>query len=304
MFIVKYRKFILSLTLVIVLVALGAMATLGFKLGIDFTGGSVLQVTYNQPRPDFETTKKSVEALNLGNTVVQPAGDKDVIVRMATSSEAAHQMLLSTLSSNGVNSLSEKKFDSIGPTIGAELRNKSFGAITLVILLIVLYITFAFRKVSFPVSSWKYGLAAVIALLHDVIVPTGFYVIYNHYVGGEIDVLFVTAILTIVGFSVHDTIVVFDRIRENLRIGSSKTDFKDTVGISLNQTFGRSINTSLSVILVLLVLLFAGGESTKNFALLLTVGIFFGTYSSIFLASPLLILIKESQDKKQLAKGK
>lgn len=298
MFIVIYRKFILLFTLAIVLVAVAAMFTFGFKLGIDFTGGSVLQVTYTDVRPEFEVVKKSVDTLGFQSATVQPAGDKDVIVRTESLSEPQRQALVAALSSNGATPIIEKKFDSIGPTIGEELRNKSLGAIVLVILLIVLYITFAFRKVSFPVSSWKYGLAAVIALLHDVIVPTGFYVIYNHYVGGEIDVLFVTAILTIVGFSVHDTIVVFDRIRENLKTGSSKTEFTDTVGKSLNQTFGRSINTSLSVILVLLVLLFAGGESTKNFSLLLTVGIFIGTYSSIFLASPLLILIKEMQDKK------
>jgi len=207
--------------------------------------------------------------------------------------------LLSALSLGNTVQLTQNKFDSIGPVIGKELRTKSIWAMILVILLIVLYITFAFRKVSYPVSSWKYGLAAVIALLHDVIIPTGFFTIYNHYVGGDIDVLFVTAILTILGFSVHDTIVVFDRIRENLRIGNSRTDFTETVGKSINQTFARSINTSLSVILVLLVMLFFGGDSTKNFSLLLVVGIFFGTYSSIFLASPLLLLVKSMQDKKQ-----
>lgn len=300
MFIVKYRKFFLGLSLLLVLLSIAAVAKFGLKLGIDFTGGSVMQVTYDQGRPDFETVKKSVEDLGLNSTTVQPAGETDIIVRTESLSEPQRLALLGALSSNGTVQVTQKKFDSIGPTIGRELRTKSLWSILLVILLIVLYITFAFRKVSYPVSSWKYGLAAVIALLHDVIIPTGFYVVYNHYVGGEIDVLFVTALLTILGFSVHDTIVVFDRIRENLKTGSAKTDFKDTVGMSLNQTFGRSINTSLSVILVLLVLLFAGGESTKNFALLLTVGIFFGTYSSIFLASPLLILIKETQDKKQL----
>ncbi|MFA6006713.1 MAG: protein translocase subunit SecF [Candidatus Paceibacterota bacterium] len=303
MYIVKYRKFFLGLSLLFVVLSFGAIAKFGLKLGIDFTGGSVLQVAYDQVRPDIETVKKSVEALNLGAATVQEAGDKDVIVRTRSLAEPERQSLIKALSDNGTIQMTEKKFDSIGPTIGAELRTKSLWSVLLVILLIVLYITFAFRKVSYPVSSWKYGLAAVVALLHDVIVPTGFFVVFNHYVSGEIDVLYVTAILTIVGFSVHDTIVVFDRIRENLRTGSPKTEFTETVGKSLNQTFGRSINTSLSVILVLLVLLFAGGESTKNFALLLTVGIFFGTYSSIFLASPLLILIKEMQDKK-LAKGK
>lgn len=302
MFIVTYRKFFLSLSSLLVLLSVAAIFRFGMKPGIDFTGGSVLQVEY-EVRPDVEQLKQAVENLNFGSALVQPAGEKDLIVRTKSLSEAERQALLATLSSGGTVPMTQKKFDSIGPTVGKELRTKSVWAISLVIILIVLYVTFAFRKVSYPVSSWKYGLATILALAHDVIVPTGFFVIYNYYVGGEIDVLFVTAILTIVGFSVHDTIVVFDRIRENLRNAGSKTDFTHTVGQSLNQTIGRSINTSLSVILVLFVLYFIGGESTQDFSLLIAVGIILGTYSSICLASPLLILLKELQDRK-LAKGK
>jgi len=298
MFIVKNRKFFLVLTLAIVLVSLGAIGKFGLRLGIDFTGGSVMQVEYIDERPDIESVKGAIVAAGIENAVVQSAGKSDIIVRTSSLAEPERQSLVDALSLNGTAELTQKKFDSIGPTIGSELRTKSFWAILLVIVLIVLYVTFAFRKVSHPVSSWKYGLAAIVALLHDVIVPTGFFVIYNNYVGGEINVLFVTAILTIVGFSVHDTIVVFDRIRENLRNATNKEEFADTVGKSLSQTIGRSINTSLSVVLVLLALYFAGGESTRDFSLLLVVGVLIGTYSSIFLASPLLILIKEQQDRK------
>jgi len=171
----------------------------------------------------------------------------------------------------------------------------------LVILGIVLFIAFAFRHVSMPISSWVYGGVAVVALVHDVIIPTGVYVALGHYfIDVQIDVLFVTAILTILGFSVHDTIVVFDRTRENLKLRTWK-EFDETVGHSIEQTFTRSINTSFTVLLVVLALYFVGGETTKNFALTLAIGILAGTYSSIFLASPLLVSIEEWQKKRRLA---
>ena len=184
--------------------------------------------------------------------------------------------------------MTEKSFSSVGPTIGNELKQKSYYAIALVLLAIVIYIAWAFRRVSRPVASWKYGVAAIIALLHDVIIPTGVFSALGHFLGYEVDVLFVTALLTVLGFSVHDTIVVFDRIRENLlkREGS----FEDIVNYSVNQTMTRSINTSATVMLVLLAVYFFGGESVRNFTLVLILGVFFGTYSSIFIASPILVV--------------
>jgi preprotein translocase subunit SecF len=166
-----------------------------------------------------------------------------------------------------------------------------------VIICIVLFITFAFRKVSEPVASWKYGLATVVALAHDVVIPTGIFIVWSHFKGGEIDLLFVTALLAILGYSVHDTIVVFDRVRENLRTSHGKISFIDTVGQSLTQTFGRSINTSLTIFLALIALYFFGGEATKNFAFVLLVGVVAGTYSSIFVASPLLVTLNNFQKK-------
>lgn len=169
----------------------------------------------------------------------------------------------------------------------------------MVIVAIVLYIAFAFRKVSRPVSSFKYGLITVAALAHDVVIPTGVFAYLGKYYGVEIDALFITALLTILGFSVHDTIVVFDRVRENIKISKQGEDFEQTVGSSVSQTIGRSINTSLTVVLVLLALYFFGGESTKYFSLALIIGVVVGTYSSIFIASPLLATVYKRQDRKK-----
>jgi preprotein translocase subunit SecF len=186
-----------------------------------------------------------------------------------------------------------KTFDSIGPLLGAEALRKALVSIVLVIVGIVLFITFAFRKVSEPVSSWKYGLTAIIALIHDVIIPTGLFSILGHFYGYEVDTLFVTALLVILGFSVHDTIVVFDRVRENLRLSSSRKSFPEVVGDSISQTIVRSINTSMTTLIALIVLYFVGGSTTEHFSLALIVGIAAGTYSSIFIGSALLVTIEK-----------
>ncbi|MEK7160761.1 MAG: protein translocase subunit SecF, partial [Patescibacteria group bacterium] len=222
----------------------------------------------------------------LGDGALQPAGEKGLILRLKDLDETAHQQVLTSLAALG--QVEEKRFDSVGPVIGEELKRRAYGAISLVLFLIIIYIAFAFRQVSRPIASWKYGVAAIIALIHDVFIPTGIFSILGHYFGAEIDLLFVTGILTILGFSVHDTIVVFDRIRENLRKGVAKT-FEETINISINQTLTRSINTSLTVFLALLAIFLFGGVSVKYFSLLLMIGVFFGTYSSIFVASPILI---------------
>ena len=208
--------------------------------------------------------------------------------------------IVSVLSKDPANPAVEQRSNTIGPTVGAELKNKAFLAIGLVVFFIVLFITFAFRKVSYPVASWKYGLATIIALAHDVLIPTGVFVVWMHFRGGEIDLLFVSAILAILGYSVHDTIVVFDRVREHLRVNQSsktKETFAETVGKSVTETFGRSINTSFTIFLALVALYFIGGASTKDFAFVLLVGIIAGTYSSIFIASPLLVTLEGLQKK-------
>ena len=207
-----------------------------------------------------------------------------------------HLQLLGALSESGKVGLKEISFNSIGPSVGKELTRKSIVALVLVSLAIITFIAYAFRKVSEPVSSWKYGLIAIVTLLHDVAIPAGIFVIFSHYFGAELDTLFVVAVLTILGLSVSDTIVIFDRIRENLRLNVEnkvKEVFSLTVGKSLEQSFARSIATSMTVILVLISLVLFGPVTTKYFALMLTAGMFFGTYSSIFLASSLLVWVEE-----------
>jgi len=182
----------------------------------------------------------------------------------------------------------ELRFDSVGPTIGQELKSRSISAMIIVIVAIVLYIAWTFRKVSKPVASWKYGISAIIALFHDVIITMGVFSILGEFYGVEINTAFVAAILTVLGYSVNDTIVVFDRVRENLP--KSDEDFEGTVNLSVNQTIKRSINTSLTTLIVLLSILFFGGTTIQDFVLALSIGVFVGTYSSIFLASPILVV--------------
>lgn len=308
MFIIKHRKIWYAFSLAIVIASLFALFKFGLKQGIDFTGGSLLEVEYSNGRPNISVLKEKVEALNIGGAIMQPSGERNVIIRMKDITEENHQKVLFAVLSdeqarpptpvlNDGGRGKEIRFDSIGPVIGKELKKKSITAIVLVVAAIILYVAFAFRKVSKPVSSFYYGLMAVVALIHDVTLPAGVFAVLGHYYGVEVDTLFVTALLTVLGFSVHDTIVVFDRIRENLKNSGNKDNFETIVGVSVNQTIGRSINTSLTVILVLLSMFFLGGESTKYFSLALIIGVSIGTYSSIFLASPLLVTIERLRNK-------
>jgi len=306
MFIIKNKKIFIGISVVLVLLSIISLFVFGLKVGIDFKGGALTEVAYDNVRPSQEDVNKAFEAQSFGSVLVQPTGDKGYIVKSRDVNDAEHGLLLNTLTIQGQYPLKEVNFNSIGPSVGKELTKKAIIAITLVSLAIVLFIAYAFRKVSRPVSSWKYGVIAIVTLLHDVAIPVGLFVIMSHYYGAELDTLFVVAILTVLGLSVSDTIVIFDRIRENLRnLAQAKTiDFKEVVGKSLEQSFVRSISTSLTVILVLFALFFFGPVATKYFALMLITGMFFGTYSSIFLASPLLVLVQEWQDAKNIANKK
>lgn len=306
MFIVNNRKFFFILSAVLVVGSILAMYVYGLKLGIDFNGGSILEVSFTElpetmsSRPGMEVVKANLDKLDLGAYTLSPVGDNRYSLKTRDLTPQEKSEVLNALSPfNGTtqNIAKEERFNSIGPVVGNQMKNKAMVAIGVVILCIVFFITFAFRKVSFPVPSWKYGLATIVALVHDVIIPTGVFVVWTHYHGGEIDLLFVTALLAILGYSVHDTIVVFDRVRENLREthGKGKETFIETVGKSVTQTFGRSINTSLTIFLSLLALYIIGGETTKDFAFVLLVGVIAGTYSSIFVASPLLVTLEKLQ---------
>ncbi len=301
MFVVKYRKIFFALSTLLTAGAIALMVIFGFNFGIDFKGGSIMEVSYSaNSRPALETVQGKINTLGLGGYSVQPSGSDRFVVRTRELKTEEKTQLTQALSVDGITLPKEERFNTIGPVVGNELKNKALIAIALVIICIVLFVTFAFRKVAKPVASWKYGFVTILALVHDVIVPTGVFILFAHLYGGEIDLLFVTAILAILGYSVHDTIVVFDRVRENLRINhDSRTDedFEITVGKSVSQTFGRSINTSLTIFLVLVALYFVGGETTRNFAFVLLVGVIVGTYSSIFLASPLLVTLGKIKSK-------
>ena len=308
MFIIKNKKTFISISIALVVLSIVAMIVfkINKRLGIDFTGGALTEVAYKDARPVQADLDISLQALNLGPVLLQPAGETSYIVKSRDLTETEHSLLLKALSNDGKNALTETSFNSIGPSIGQELKFKALLLIILISLGIILFIAFAFRKVSKPISSWKYGIIVVLTLLHDVAIPIGIFTILSHFYGVEVDALFVVAVLTILGLSVSDTIVIFDRIRENLRnqAMANKINFSETVGKSLEQSYVRSICTSLTVILVLLSLFFFGPVSTKYFALMLTAGMFFGTYSSIFLASPLLVWVEEMQTKNKENKKK
>ena len=300
MFVVTHRKIFYSISVILMITSVVAIGMYGLNVGIDFKGGSILEIEYSAGRPAQTTLEEAIAPFGL-KASVRPAGETGYIIRMKSLSEAERLSLMQAVTFGGTQKVQEKRFDSIGPTLGSESAKKSFASIGIVILAIVLFIAFAFRKVSEPVSSWKYGIIAIVALIHDVIVPTGVFAVLGHFKGYEIDSLFVTALLVVLGFSVHDTIVVFDRVRENLknnRVYGKKQTFEQIVGNSISQTFTRSINTSLTVFLSLMALYFVGGPATQHFTLALLIGIVAGTYSSIFLGSPLLVTIEKWQNRK------
>jgi len=259
--------------------------TKGLHFGIDFKGGSIIELEYPNGRPDAETLTNALSPLGI-EAHIQEAGENAYLIRSRSLDETKneHSAVLAAASLGGTAQVNEIRFNSIGPVIGEELRSRAWIALVAVVLGIVFFIAFAFRKVSEPVSSWKYGFITTVALLHDVIVPAGVFA----WLGKEIDTLFVVGLLSILGLSVHDTIVVFDRVRENLKLKISD-NFSETVGKSLMQTFTRSINTTLTIMIVLATLFVWGPESTRDFSLLLLIGMAIGTYSSVFLASPLLV---------------
>lgn len=300
MFIITYRNAFYILSGIIVGAAIAAVAVFGLRFGVDFTGGALTEVRYLGARPALGELSPALNELSLSSYSLRPAGDDRYILRTRDLSEGERQAVENVLSLGGEKDLVVERFNSIGPVLGTELRNKAFVAIGVVVILTVLFIAFVFRKVSEPVSSFKYGLIAIIALIHDIVVPVGVFAVLGAVAAVEVDALFVSALLAILGYSINDTIVVFDRVRENLRHNqelNQKEDFALTVGKSLQQTFVRSLNTSVTIALVLLALLFFGGESTKLFALALLIGTVAGAYSSIFLATPLLVSVERWQRK-------
>lgn len=291
--ITKHRKIYYVFSGVLIVLSIAALAVWGLKFGIDFKGGSLLVGEFETVVPANQEIADVMQKLDLGDIVVQPTGERGVMLRFKEVDEQTHQGVIAALhelaqTQDQENTFAQKSFESIGPSIGRELRVKAITATAIVLALIIGYVALVFKKVSYPLASWKYGVATLVALTHDIILPLGLFAALGHFYNVEISSAFIAAILTVLGYSVHDSIIVFDRVRENLLRHQGKT-FEETVNISVNQTFVRSLNTSLTVILVLIAIYFFGGESIKYLALLLLVGIGVGTYSSIFIASTILV---------------
>ncbi|MFN3692478.1 MAG: protein translocase subunit SecF [Candidatus Paceibacteria bacterium] len=325
MFSVIYKKYFLAATVVIFAVSLGIIAVFGLQYSIDFTGGALTEVSY-----DVVPTKAELESaltpLNLGGVSVRETtlGDRGegYFIRTRDLSEEERTTLEETILAVGEGGNIER-FTTVGPTIGAELSSKAVWALGFVSLIIILYVAYAFAGIGKPVSAWIYGLITIFVLFHDVLVPTAMMSLLGHFVGAEIDVLFVMAVLAVLGYSVNDTIVVFDRVRENLKLNRTERrtkikepggielehveytltkPFNDIIGPAVTETLGRSINTSFTTLLALIALYFFGGELTKNFALVLMAGVVAGTYSSICMAVPLLAAYAKWQAKREISK--
>jgi preprotein translocase subunit SecF len=274
-------------SIVLVVASIAMIFVFGLKFGVDFKGGSVIELNFKNSRPDIEAINT---ALADKDFLISPSGTNGLIIRTRELTESSHQAILGKLSSAFSSAgPEEKKFDSVGPVIGNELKSKSANAIILVLVAIMVYIAIVFRKLSRFLSPWSLGGAAIIALMHDIVIPAGVFAWLGHAHGVEISAVFVAAVLTILGFSVSDTVVVFDRVRENLIKGGAKEGLGAVVHKSIMQTLTRSLNTTMTTILSLVAIYFFGGESIKYFALALIMGFFFGAYSSIFVASPLLV---------------
>jgi len=306
--IIKNRRYSFILSAILVVASVTLLGLFGLKKGIDFTGGSLFEVKFHGGAPSAQDVAVSLETLNLGSVIAQSTDDDKMFIKLSFLSEDQHQQVLNHLRENfgsdptftigddgtmmeespGIT-ITEERFETIGSSISSQLRRRSWGASIAVILAIVCYIAYTFRRVSRPVAAWKFGVTAIIALVHDVLIVMGVFAVLGYLYGVEIGIPFVVALLTIMGYSVNDTIVVFDRVREHLIKRGSSKDFALTVDIGVSQSVRRSVNTSLTTLLVLLSLVLFGGDSVRYFALALTIGIFIGTYSSIFLASPLLV---------------
>ena len=322
--IIRYRKYFLALALVIVVAALGIVATFGLKPGLDFTGGSLMEVRYTVV-PEKSAVEAVVTDLSLGEMSIRQSASEagtGYLITTRSLSEAERTTMTEALTKIGEGG-TVSRFTSVGPVIGSELKDKAVWAIGAVLFLTVCYVAFAFRGIGWPVSSWIYGLITITVLMHDILVPMAAMSLLGYFLGAEADVLFVTVLLTILGYSVNDTIVIFDRVRDKLkehRIGKERVvnipggakqtetvyalakPFPEIVGQAVDETMARSINTSLTVLLALLALYFFGSTVTETFILVLMVGVFAGAYSSIFIANPLLVWYEEWHTKKVGAK--
>jgi len=294
--IVSKKIWYFAISLLVIIPGIVALVLWGLNLGVDFTGGTLVELNFSK-QIDRVELEKIIEAKKIDVASIAASGQNTYLIRTKQLTDSEGKTLLDSTKEK-YGDVKEISKQTIGPTIGAELLQKSLLAIVIASLAIVIYIAWAFRRVPKPASSWRFGVSAIVALLHDVLVVVGVFSILGHFMSVELDALFVTALLTVIGFSVHDTIVVFDRIRENLNKGVGE-NFASTVNHSIIQTMGRSINTSFTVVLVLLPILLFGGASILWFTVALLIGVISGTYSSIFNAAPLLVAWQEWSDRRK-----
>ncbi|MBI3626514.1 protein translocase subunit SecF [Candidatus Uhrbacteria bacterium] len=290
---VKYKKTWLGLSGLLVIASVAAFLVWGLKLGLDFTGGTLMQLQFQNNHPTTAQINEKLAPLDLGEINVQPVDDKNVVIRFKSVDEATHAKMRQILvkefgDPKQPDSIKELRFDSVGSVIGQELKTKAIYALLVVFIVIIIYIAASFRKVSWPVQSWKYGIVTILAGLHDVIAVVGLFAVLGRFFNIEVNATFIAALLTVLTYSVNDTIVILDRVRENLN--KQELSFADVVNLSLNETLARSINTTLTVLFTLAAVFFFGGESVHYFALAMLWGILLGAYSSIFVASPLLVV--------------
>jgi preprotein translocase subunit SecF len=296
---IKYRNYFFALSLLIIIPGIFAFFSWGLKVGIDFAGGTLWEIKSQdaQKQLNAQEVKDFLSTIPTEVSQSSQAGTSSVLLRIKETDEAKIKDIKQKMNVK-FGATEDVRLETVGPTISRELTQKAFLAVGVSILAIVIFITWSFRKIPKPTSSVAFGFCTIFALVHDVIVVVGIFAILGHFLNIEIDSLFITALLTVIGFSVHDTIVVFDRIRENL-IRHSEFPFEEVVNHSLLQTIGRSLNTSLTAVFVLIALFLFGGQSIKTFVLALLVGIISGTYSSIFNAAPLLVVWQKFMSKRK-----
>lgn len=287
--IIQKRMYAYWFSGILTLVSVVLMVSWGFNFGIDFKGGTLMEIQFSlDPAPHVSVIEEKLSPIALKSLTIQPTNERGVLLRYLASDETANEQVLSALTSLDPE-LVQLRTDFIGASVSSQIKQNAILGIVLSLFGIALYIAWAFRRVSGAVTSWEYGFGAIIALAHDIIIVLGLFVILGRYSGVEIGVPFIAALLTILGYSVNDTIVVYDRVRENLMRSQRKEDFEITVNHAINETLGRSINTSMTVIITLVAIVIFGGESIRYFGVALLAGVVFGTYSSVYIASALLV---------------
>lgn len=269
----------------LILVSIACLIIFGLNLGIDFLGGTILEVELEN-RPENAVILEKLNKLNLGEITIQPTGERGIILRLKDIDEDTHQKILFNL--NEISKIEEKRFETIGPVIGKELRQKTIILIVISLIALLIYIAIAFRKLKWPIAGWQYGVVSIITLFIDILIPFLVLVLLGKFYNVQFTIPIVAALLTILGYTINDKVIVFDRVRESI-LRTRVENFAETVNQSLNQIIGRSLGTGFCTLLVLFAIFFLGGETLKYFSLTLIIGIIVGTYTSLFIASALLV---------------